>query len=99
MNFEKEEVLKLANLARITLTDQEAARMRETLGDILEYVEKLGEVDTSAVADTESGLESRTRHDEIENCDEKTVSRILSQFPDRENDSLVVPGVFDEPKG
>jgi aspartyl-tRNA(Asn)/glutamyl-tRNA(Gln) amidotransferase subunit C len=39
----------LANLARLALTDEEKARFARQLGDILHYVEKLGQVDVTGV--------------------------------------------------
>lgn len=99
MNFSQEDARKLAKLARIGMNEAELERMRETLGSVLEYVEKIALADVSEVDDTESSLEPFVRTDEIMNCDEQTISRIVSQFPDRENDALVVPAVFENPKG
>ncbi len=95
MNFSQEDVQKLAKLSRIHVSEGELERMQKTLSGILEYVELIGKVDTSEISDTESGLEPRVRPDEVSGCDEHVISRIVSQFPDRENDSLVVPGVFN----
>ena len=95
MKFIEEDVKKISNLARIDLSQEEAERMRETLGGILEYVEKIGEVDTSEVDDTEVDTEPRVRADAEEACDEQTISRIVSQFPEQQNDALLVPGVFE----
>lgn len=109
MHFSREDVQKLADLSRIAVSEDELERMRETLAGVIEYVEQIGKVDTSAISDTacppspssgcgrrESGLEARVREDVERGCDARIVSRIISQFPDRENDSLVVPGVFHQ---
>ena len=42
----------VANLARLALTAQERATFSRQLGDVLRYVEKLGEVDVSQVDPT-----------------------------------------------
>lgn len=42
----------VANLARLTLTEQEKEVFSRQLGDVLRYVEKLGEVDVSQVEPT-----------------------------------------------
>jgi aspartyl-tRNA(Asn)/glutamyl-tRNA(Gln) amidotransferase subunit C len=42
----------VANLARITLTENEKETFSRQLGDVLRYVEKLGEVDVSQVEPT-----------------------------------------------
>lgn len=39
----------MADLANLTLTDQEVARMRADLDEILAHVDKLNELDTSGV--------------------------------------------------
>ena len=44
-----EEVRKVAELARLQFNDDELAAMTEQMGQILEYVEVLGEVDTDEV--------------------------------------------------
>lgn len=49
MAISREEVEKVALLARLQLDDAELATMTEQLGDILAYVELLGELDTDAV--------------------------------------------------
>lgn len=52
MAITRETVLHVAHLARLDLSDEEAARMERDLSNILEYVETLGELDTSGVAET-----------------------------------------------
>jgi aspartyl-tRNA(Asn)/glutamyl-tRNA(Gln) amidotransferase subunit C len=42
----------VANLARLALTDQEKEVFSRQLGDVLRYMEKLGEVDISQVEPT-----------------------------------------------
>lgn len=49
MSVDKATVAKIASLARIRMTDEELARMAPELNGILEWVEQLGEVDTSGV--------------------------------------------------
>lgn len=52
MAITRETVLHVARLARLELRDDEAARMERDLGNILEYVAKLAELDTSDVPET-----------------------------------------------
>ncbi|MEP3389755.1 MAG: Asp-tRNA(Asn)/Glu-tRNA(Gln) amidotransferase subunit GatC [Reichenbachiella sp.] len=49
MAIDKKTVQKLAHLSRLELTEKEQEKMSEDLGDILDWVEKLEEVDTSNV--------------------------------------------------
>ncbi|MFQ5509402.1 MAG: Asp-tRNA(Asn)/Glu-tRNA(Gln) amidotransferase subunit GatC [Leptospirillia bacterium] len=57
MNIERDEVLKIASLARLTLTDDEVIGLGKDLNAILGYVEKLGELDTTGVPTLEHAAE------------------------------------------
>jgi aspartyl-tRNA(Asn)/glutamyl-tRNA(Gln) amidotransferase subunit C len=63
----REDVLKLAQLARLHLTDEEIAQFQKEIGDILSYVEQLGNVDVSGVEPTYqvTGLKDVMRPDEV----------------------------------
>lgn len=63
----RDDVLKLAKLSRLKLTDQEIEKFRSELSEILEYVEKLNAVDTSTEEPTYqvTGLKNVMRSDEI----------------------------------
>jgi aspartyl-tRNA(Asn)/glutamyl-tRNA(Gln) amidotransferase subunit C len=63
----KEEVLKLAKLARLRLTDEEVEKYTSELGEILTYVELLSAVDTDGLQPTNqvTGLQNVTRADEV----------------------------------
>src|SRR5208337_4053558 len=50
MALTREEVLHVAELARLSLSPEEIELFTGQLNDILEYVEKLQELDTSGVA-------------------------------------------------
>ncbi|HLH38708.1 MAG TPA: Asp-tRNA(Asn)/Glu-tRNA(Gln) amidotransferase subunit GatC [Bryobacteraceae bacterium] len=49
MKLTEEQVRNVADLANLALTDAEIGRMRRDLEDILTYIEKLNELDTSGV--------------------------------------------------
>jgi aspartyl-tRNA(Asn)/glutamyl-tRNA(Gln) amidotransferase subunit C len=63
----RDDVLKLAQLSRLKLTDEEIERFREELSSILEYVEKLNSVDISGLEPTYqvTGLKNVMRKDEV----------------------------------
>ena len=52
MKISKKQVEHVAHLARLTLTEEELDRMTGQLDNILSYVEKLDELDTSGVVPT-----------------------------------------------
>src|SRR3546814_19596727 len=49
MSVDTATVKRIASLARIAITDAEAERLAPELGNILGWIEQLGEVDTAAV--------------------------------------------------
>ncbi len=51
-----EEVETIAELAKLTLTDEEKAMFQEQLSDILDYAEMLQQVDTTGIPPTASAL-------------------------------------------
>ena len=64
----KEQVLKIADLARLALTDDEVERYQQELSAILEYVEQLNELDTDQVEPTTqvTGLLNVVRDDVVD---------------------------------
>lgn len=78
----REEVLKIAKLSRIELTEKEVEKFQKELSAILEYVEELKQVDVDGVEEVAqvTGLVNVQRDDkavETENREE-----ILSQAPE-----------------
>lgn len=61
----KQDVLKLARLARLRLSDEEVKRFQKEFTAILDYVEQLKDVDTEGLTPTYqvNGLESVVRTD------------------------------------
>ena len=66
-NLTREEVLKLAKLARLALTDEEIDEFARELTEILQYVEQLQNVDISGLQSTNqvTGLTNVMRKDEV----------------------------------
>lgn len=62
-----DDVLKLAALSKLRLTDEEVERLRGELSEILDYVEQLDRVDTSGLEPTYqvTGLKNVMRPDEV----------------------------------
>ncbi|HET8670015.1 MAG TPA: Asp-tRNA(Asn)/Glu-tRNA(Gln) amidotransferase subunit GatC [Candidatus Saccharimonadales bacterium] len=63
----RENVLKLARLARLDITDGEAEAFRKEMSEILEYIAQLDKVDVSGLEPTTqvTGLKNVMREDEI----------------------------------
>jgi len=55
--IDRDQVLHVAKLARLELTDDEVERMAEQLSGILEHIEKIGELDLEGVPPTSHVVE------------------------------------------
>jgi aspartyl-tRNA(Asn)/glutamyl-tRNA(Gln) amidotransferase subunit C len=85
----RDDVLKLARLARLDLTDEEIARYAKELTDILHYVEQLQSVDVSGLAPTNqvTGLTNVMRKDEVMNYG-YAPKELLANVPAVQNDLI-----------
>ena len=92
----REDVVHVAALARLGLTDEEVDRMQGQLNRILEAVGELQSVDTSSVGPTAQviALENVMREDEVR----PGISReaALANAPVREGALLRVPVILEE---
>lgn len=66
-NLSREDILKLARLARLTVSDEEVESYRTELSEILKYVEQLQSVDVDGLEPTTqvTGLTNVMREDEV----------------------------------
>ncbi len=66
-DLSRDDVLKLARLARLDLTDEEIERYQKELTEILHYVEQLQSVDVNGLEPTNqvTGLTNVMRKDEV----------------------------------
>ena len=87
----KDEVLHVARLARLELTDDEVARFQEQLSAILDAVSKVSELDLSDVPPTSHPLDvvNVWEADEPRPC--LTAEEALANAPEREGDFFKVP--------
>jgi len=96
MAITRTDVEHVAQLARLSLTDEELDRMQSQLSRILEAIETLRDVDTSHVGPTASviQLENVMRDDEAR----PGLSReaVLANAPLRDDPFLRVPTVLEE---
>lgn len=95
MSISKKEVEYIANLARLKLTQQEIENYTHQLNDILKYMEKLNELDTSEVKPLSHPVENSNvfRNDEIV----PSVSRedALKNAPDSTEEFFKVPKIIN----
>lgn len=94
MSISREAVLHVANLSRIGLTEEEIEDTRKELGDVLDFMAKLNELDTDGVPPTTHVLD-------ISNVFRKDVAgegmdleELLAEAPDREDNCFRVPSIL-----
>lgn len=94
MAIDKKTVQKLAHLSRLELTEKEQEKMGEDLGDILNWVEKLEEVDTSDVKPLGNVNEEpiQLRADKAHNA--FSGDEALKNAPESDQGHFVVPKVL-----
>jgi aspartyl-tRNA(Asn)/glutamyl-tRNA(Gln) amidotransferase subunit C len=91
-----EQVRKVASLARLALSETEEQQFTGQLNSILDYVQKLDELETEGVPPTTRAIEvsNITRPDALETFAGR--EDILSSAPDREEDFFKVPKIMGE---
>ena len=99
MSLSRDDVKKLAELARLDLSEDEIKAMQNDLTSILDFVDVLQRVDTAGIPPLTMPATVEWRRDVAFPCDDVTREIILSNFPDRKADLLATPGVFERPKG
>jgi aspartyl-tRNA(Asn)/glutamyl-tRNA(Gln) amidotransferase subunit C len=101
----KETVEHIAKLARIKLTEKEEEKFANDLSSILDYIDKLNEVDTKKVKPIQqiTGLENIVRNDiAITNNQEtrldsarQAITKILEQAPEKQDNYFKVPKILE----
>lgn len=95
MSVDIQTVKRVARLARIAVTDEDAERMSGELNTILGFVEQLNEVDVSGVEPMTSviPMEMKKRRDEV--TDGNKASDIVANAPATEENFFLVPKVVE----
>ena len=91
MAITREEVVHVAKLARLELTDDELARFAEQLNAILEAVGKVSELDLADVEPTLHPLELSNVWAADEPQPPLSVEEALANAPEREGNAFKVP--------
>ena len=91
MAITRDEVLHVARLARLELTEEEVERLTVQLGAILEAVGKVAELDLSDVPPTSHPLDLVNVWGEDEPHESLPLEDALANAPEREGDLFRVP--------
>lgn len=90
----REEVIKLAQLARIELSEQEVEKFQRDLSTVLEYVEELKLVNVEGLEEVSqvTGLVNVQREDVV--VDHENRIEIFSQAPEMKDDYFKVKTIL-----
>lgn len=95
MSISIQAVEHVAELARLELTDEEKAAYAEQLGAILDYANKLQELNTDDVPPTSRVLPIKNVMREDEVRPSWPIEQVMLNAPDEEDGQFRVPAVLD----
>ena len=93
MRISKEEVLHVADLARLELADDAIDRFADQLGKILEYIDTLNRVNTTDIEPTSHAISLSNAFREDHTVTEFDCDAALSGAPEAEAGFFLVPKV------
>lgn len=96
MKITPREVEHVARLARLALTAEECERMRVQIDSLLSYIDKLNELDTTAVEPTSHVLPMTNVFREDEVTPSLAQEEVLANAPDRDDRFFRVPRILEE---
>lgn len=95
MSVDEATVRKIARLARIAITDEQAKPMVSELNGILNWVEQLNEVPTDDVPPMTSAVDMQMKRRQDEVTDGGYRDRVTSNAPNGEEGFFTVPKVVE----
>lgn len=95
MSLSREQVLHIAELAKLGITEQETVLFAEQLSEILDYAERLNCLDTSNTPPTAHAipLDNVMRPDTV--LPSLTPEQVLANAPRRQGDQFVVKPILE----
>jgi aspartyl-tRNA(Asn)/glutamyl-tRNA(Gln) amidotransferase subunit C len=95
MSVDTATVRRIASLARIAISDEESQRLAPELGNILDWIEQLSEVDTADVAPMTAVIPNHLRLRDDVVTDGGIRDKVLSNAPQAEHGFFTVPKVIE----
>ncbi len=95
MKISVEQIRHVALLARLALTPAEEEELTTSLDQILQHMDKLNQLDTSAVEPTAHivAIDTPWREDVVTNAPD--TDALLANAPARDDDLFLVPKIID----
>ena len=94
--IDKETVRHVEDLAELSLTESERDNLTDDLARILDYVDKLGELDTEGVEPLRHILEVQNVLRDDERRERLDHDEVFKNAPAREGNFFQVPAVIDQ---
>lgn len=94
MKISKEEVIHVAELARLDLDEDAIDKFARQIGTILEYVDTLNRIDTDGVMPTSHAISLTNAFRKDVERDSFDRDRMLANAPEKEEGNFVVPKVI-----
>ena len=91
IKISKEEVLKIAEMTRVSLRDDEIEGMKKHLESVLSYAQRVQEI-AADIEEPSNKNVNAFREDVVVRCDS---SKILDQAVEREENYFVVPVILE----
>ncbi|NLM51435.1 MAG: Asp-tRNA(Asn)/Glu-tRNA(Gln) amidotransferase subunit GatC [Firmicutes bacterium] len=95
MKITRDEVVQLARLCKLTITESEIEKFTHQLNNILQYVEKLKELDTTNVEPMKHvlPLQNVLREDKVQPC--LPPEKVFANTTESEDGMFRVPSVLE----
>ncbi len=93
MKITKEEIIHVSNLSKLELNEKEIDTFSDQVGDILEYIKTLDEVDTQNVSLTSHAVSMTNAFREDEKHESPGTEKGLANAPRKEDGFFIVPKI------
>lgn len=93
MALDKQEILKLANLAKLELSAEESKQYQEQLTEVLDYFQKIKELNLASIEASLSGA-ARINHQPRADQVKPSAPATIKQAVELKDNYLVTPAVF-----
>ncbi len=91
-----DDIRKVAALSRLKVSESEAERLKQQLGEILQYVHRLDEVDTSDVEPMAHAVEVSNVFREDEPRESLSREQALANAPQADGRYFLVPPILND---
>jgi len=97
--IDKQQVQKVAKLARLQLSEQEKEQFTAQLSKIIKYIEKMNELDTESVSPLAHCLDVYNNFRPDEPAASLGTDKTLANAPQRDEDFFKVPKIIGNSSG